>query len=555
MDKTEKFIRTLKIKTKDNRIEPLKLNPPQLRLYYAVREARRRKKPVRIIILKARQMGFSTLSEALIFQDAISRENVNSLIIAHRADSTSNLFRMSKLYYDGLDENIRPMIKLSNAQELLFENPSRKAEDKADNPGLRSRIRCVTAGAKGVGRSDTLTNVHISEYAFWEGDKRSTLIGLLQAVPNLPGTMVIIESTANGYDDFKALWDAAVAGESDFQPLFFPWFDMPGYRMPVPHGTVWSEEELNLAKSFSLDDEQLAWRRWCLKNNCGGDLSLFRQEYPCSPDEAFVTSGSPVFRNEDLVVRRANTQPPLLRGLFCFDYDGLQISGIRLMPDSGGPVTVYSPPEPGVPYVIGGDTAGDGSDWFTAQVLDNRTGKQAAVLRHRCDEGLYARQLYCLGQYYNTALIGVEANYSTFPIRELERLGYPRQYVREAEDTFTGRLRESFGFLTTSVTRPLIIAGLVEVARDSPELICDFDTLGEMLSFVYNSHRRPEAMAGAHDDLVMALAIAHYIRPQQRIATDAVPLRAAWEKDQYEDYFAAEPKTREYLLKKWGSPF
>ena len=214
--------------------EPLRLRQRILVLYHlyltsprsafinTVKEQAKQQKPIRIIILKARQMGFSTPTEALIFHRTVTRRNVNSLIVAHKDESSNNLFNMSKLFYENLPPELQPMRKASNARELVFENPTKNQLEKRHNPGLRSKIKIATAGGQGVGRSDTLQNVHISELAFWPGDKKETLNGILQSVPNSPPTMVIIESTANGFDHFKELWDQAVAGESDFEPLFFP---------------------------------------------------------------------------------------------------------------------------------------------------------------------------------------------------------------------------------------------------------------------------------------------------------------------------------------------
>ena len=109
--------------------------------------------------------------------------------------------------------------------------------------------------------------------------------------------MVIIESTANGCEDFKDRWDAAVAGENDFEPVFFAWFENPDYAMPVEPGIEWTAEERETRERYSLSWEQLRWRRWCIANNCGGSRDMFRQEYPANPDEAFLYSGSGVFDN------------------------------------------------------------------------------------------------------------------------------------------------------------------------------------------------------------------------------------------------------------------
>ena len=290
---------------------------------------------MRILILKARQIGFSTLVEAIIFWKTATKQNTDSMIVAHKDEATANLFRMSKLFYEMLPAPIRPMKQASNAQELVFDRPSNQ---KGHGRGIMSRIRCATAGGTGVGRSYTLKNVHMSEFAYWPGNKMETYTGIMQTVPDLPDTMVVIESTANGYDEFKTMWDAAVEAqaqgdENGWVPIFFPWHEMSEYRRTPPPGFTPTEEERKLAEAFGLDDEQLAWRRWCIAVNCGGDLNLFRQEYPATPDEAFIATGSCVFDKERIVLRREEVRGlEWERGMFRYDYrerDGRKISNIR----------------------------------------------------------------------------------------------------------------------------------------------------------------------------------------------------------------------------------
>lgn len=512
----------LRIRDKSGAVVPFRLNPAQRKLYAAAKGQADQGKPVRLIILKARQLGFSTLTEALIFHACATRRGINALIVAHREDATANLFQMSKLFYDELPAPLRPMLKASNAQELVFDNPSRG--ERQGKPGLRSRLRCATAGGKGIGRSDTLQYVHLSEYAFWpEGaeGKGDTLAGILQAVPALPGTMVVIESTANGVEDFKDRWDAAVAGENDFLPVFFAWFENPEYTMPPAPGTLWTEAEEDLRERYALTDGQLQWRRWCIANNCAGREDLFRQEYPSNPDEAFLHSGAGVFDNAQVIRRRELAPEPVARGRFFWDGD--RDIPPRWTEDPRGEITVYALPVPGRPYVLGGDTAGEGSDWFTAHVIDNCTGEQAASLRRQFSEPEYARQVYALGRYYNWALVGLETNYSTYPVMKLAEWGYPNQYQREREDTYTRQMVKSYGFRTDRHTRPRAIANLVEIFSLHPEWFADRELLGEMLSFCYNEDHRPEALAGKHDDLVMAAAITYAIRHQQRMAAEAAP--------------------------------
>jgi len=507
----------LKIKTKSGTVVPFRLNDAQRKLYAVAKRQQDAGKPVRLIILKARQLGFSTLTEGLIFHACATRKNVNALIVAHREDATANLFRMSKLFYDELPAPVKPMLRASNAQELVFENPSKLRSEREARPGLRSRIRCATAGGRGIGRSDTLQCVHLSEYAFWPDGadgKASTLAGILQAVPSLPGTMVVIESTANGFEDFKERWDAAVAGENDFEPVFFAWFENPDYSMPVVPGTEWTPEERELRDAYRLTDEQLQWRRWCIANNCGGSLDMFRQEYPASPGEAFLHSGTGVFDNEQIVLRLERLPSPAGRGEF---------TGGEWTESETGAITLYELPEEGVPYVLGGDTAGEGSDYFTAIVIDNVTGRIAAKLRQKYSEPEYVRQIYALGRFYNDALVAIETNFSTYPVMKLQEMEYPNQYSREREDTYTRQMRKSYGFRTDRQSRPRAIANLVEVFSSHPEWFTDRELLEEMLTFCYNEDHRPEALAGKHDDLVMGAAITYAVRHQQRMTVLTEP--------------------------------
>ena len=226
--------------------------------------------------------------------------------------------------------------------------------------------------------------------------------------------------------------------------------------------------------------------------------------------------GKTVFDARAIQSRLDVIPKPMKIGYFLYDYDGLRISNIRWMNDKNGYIRIYQLPNtPTVTkYCAGGDSAGEGSDFFTAHVLDARTGIQVATLKHQFDSDQYAKQMYCLGTYYKNALIGIEANFDSFPIMELQRLGYTNQYVREAIDTYTGRTEKRFGFKTTSLTRPTIISKLIEIVREHCDVINDKDTLEELLTIIRNEKGRIEAPQGGHDDQMMGLAIAHHIREQ-----------------------------------------
>jgi len=270
-------------------------------------------------------------------------------------------------------------------------------------------------------------------------------------------------------------------------------------------------------------------------------------------------TGKTVFDAEAVSKRLETIRPPIKQGYFEYEEkpDGIHIKDWKWVDDPDGPIKIYKKPEAGRPYVIGGDTAGDGSDWFLGQALDNITGEQVCVLRHQYDEDTYAKQMFCLGMYYNEALLAPEANFSTYPAKLLDLMGYRKLYVREMEDEFDGKIRHAFGFRTDRITRPVIISELIRVLRENIRLVNDEDTLLEMLTFVRNEKLRPEAEPGAHDDCVMALAIAHYVRPQQRMNVETPEKDAGtvkWTADMWEDYRNADTAGRELLEQLWGKP-
>lgn len=512
----------IQITRKDASTGKLIPNVPQMKFYNTIRDLHSKNKPIRIIILKARQMGFSTMTEAIMFKLTATQKNIRTGIIAHEDKATDNLFNMSKLFYDRLPDEWKPEIKASNAKELVFNNK--------DGSGLNSKFSVMTASGEAQGASATYQNLHISEFALWKGNKNLILGTLLQTVPNLANTMVVIESTARGYNEFKDIWDAAMSGQNDYTPLFFAWWEMPEYRMPYS-GFELNPEEQELKTRFNLDDEQLEWRRWCIRNNCNNDLNIFHQEYPSYPEEAFVATGACAFDSDAVVNRLKHIPKPIRIGDFSYNVryspDGRQItvSDDKFKDYNQGAIKIYEEPEVGVPYVLAGDPAGEGSDYSTMQVINNMNGRQVAVYRkQRIDPDKYAEAAYCLGKYYNFALIGIETNFTPYVHKQLDKMQYPYVYVRQIEDNFSKSVTTSFGFRTTSITRPVIIDELKRIVRDETGVINDYLTLNEMLTFSMNERgTKEEALPGKHDDLVIALAIAYYIRSQQRTYKELTP--------------------------------
>ena len=458
-----------------------------------------------LLVLKGRQQGFTTLVTAYQLACSLLNRNFQGYTLADKSDNSEAIFQnKAKFPYSQLPEVLQPTEKYNNRKQLLFEK-------------LNSSWAVDTA-TKDVGRSRTVNFFHGSECAFWKDGIAPIQGALGEAFTK--NCIKIYESTANGYNDYQAMWNSGVHIN-----CFYEWWRTNEYRISIKSeeakaeflknidskkGWIWERLKW-LRDTQNLDAEQLYW--YWNKYDKYLDKDLIKQEYPCTPQEAFLLSGKNVFDTAIILERLAGLQKPIKTGYFTYDYDGLTISNIKWVSDKGGYIKLYDVPRL-TEYCIGGDTAGEGSDYFTGHVLDAKTGVQVAVLRHQFDADQYTRQMYCLGRYYKDALIGIEANFDSYPIRELQRIGYPKQYVREAQDTYTGKTEKRFGFKTTSLTRPTIISKLIEIVREHCDTINDKDTLEELLTIVRNEKGRIEAPQGGHDDMMMGLAIAHEIREQ-----------------------------------------
>lgn len=497
----------LKIVNKEGKLVPLKFNYAQQILYDTIKKLRAENKLIRIIILKARQLGLSTVTGGIFNSNTLLNFNVKTGIITHKSDATSNLFNMYKIMYQNLPEQLKPELLNDNQNTLVFNNEK--------GTGLNSSIKCMTAGSAGVGRSTTYQQLHMSEYAFWPGNKKDTYLGLVQTVPATPDSMIIIESTPNGYDDFKDKWDDAVAGKSDFVPLFFPWYINPEYKMTYS-GFVLTEDELEIKELYNLSNEQITWRRWCIKNNCSNDLDQFKQEYPSCPEEAFLSTGKCVFPKEIVVNRLQRVHDPIKTGYFKYEYNGKTITLFEFVESKAKPyIRIYEDVKNNYPYVLGGDTAGIGTDSFAGDVINNVTGNQSATLEIELDETEYVMQMFCLGKYYNEALLCIETNYSTYPVKKLWEMDYTNQYLRQVDEGLNIKIQDKLGFNTNKATRPVIIAELVVFFKECIDLINDRQTLREALTFIKRSDGKQAADDGYHDDRIMSLAIAHAARCQQ----------------------------------------
>jgi len=537
----------VKIVNKDGDTVPLVLNEIQKKIDDKIKELEAQGIPARLIILKARQVGGSTYIQGKFICRIIKHKNRIALVVAHRDDSTNAIFEKAKFMNKNLPDNVKPLQQASNARELIFDRPPHY---KGKQEGLNSRIKVQTAGSEGIGRSDTHYYVHLSEFAFYSGNPKKSLTGILKSVPKKVGTIVAIESTANGMNDFKDLWDKAEAGKSQWVPMFFAWFDSSEYQMPVTD-EVAKEIMQTMEDSRSHDNncdclpcylrkiydlynlkvEQIAWYMWSLENDCNGDRDIMSQECPSYPSEAFLATGRPVFNSKQIMLRmeqlkKQYKEKPPKRGSFLFEWnnpetkDKIKDDSIRFVNGFGNYIHIYEEPKAGHPYCAGGDTAGDGADKFSATVIDNSNGKRVATLHDKIDPDTYAHQMYCLGKYYNTALLSIEINFDIYPVKELERLNYPKQYRREVIDEVGHKKQYKNGWKTDSNTRPMIISNEIVLIRDNIELFTHIDMLSECLTFVIDKNGRPDAESGKHDDILMSDMIANASRSQQRFTIE-----------------------------------
>jgi hypothetical protein len=264
----------LKIRTKQGAIVPLALNAAQKYIHECLEEQRKQTGKVRALILKGRQQGCSTYVEARFYWKVTHHKGVRAFILTHLEDATRNIYDIMRRFHEYCPPQVRPHVSHANRRELIF--------DKLD-----SGYNVGTARSQGVGRSSTLQYFHGSEVAYW-ANAEEHLSGVLQAVPDLADTEVILESTSAGAQGmFYTMCEEARHGRSDYRLIFVPWFWQPEYRKAPPRDFVLTTEEKDYQAKFALDDAQMCWRRARIYEI--GNIWTFRREYPATAEEAFHT--------------------------------------------------------------------------------------------------------------------------------------------------------------------------------------------------------------------------------------------------------------------------
>lgn len=569
----------LKIVGPGGAIMPLVPKPGQVRLYEAIERQRAAGAPERVIVLKARKLGYSTATQGVLIQRSTQRENYNALVVAQDTSTAGVLFDIGQLMYARLPADIKPeRTNFSNATNsrkfMRFGNPSRREVEQGDM-GLNSSIAVDSAREITAGRGFTIHGMHLSEVAFWPYPEKMT--ALLNAVPKEPGTLIVIESTANGHNHFRERWLRAESGESGFAAVFAPWHEEPAYATafdtPAEREAFESligegpfgEDEPRLVEEFGCSPEQLLWRRRAIVDDCDSKVEVFKQEFPASSDEAFLQTGKHVFsihlisramdrakESEEAVelgLLRASgfRERKLLAGT-------VQVpTGVSWVPrEATGfgpghafwrvwepPVTAVSqkdlPPDERKPlgqYVIGVDvSAGEentkGERAFHAiEVIDHRTLAQVAEYRSRIDVDLLTEQVFLAALLYNDAWIAPEVTggWGIPVVKTLQRVYgarflYKRTQVESARGAQGVKEMDRLGYYTDRRTKPILEDGFRELLREGTHGIRSALLARELTTYVRRPDGRTGPEDGAFSDLLMAYMIA------QQVAREK-PLRA-----------------------------
>lgn len=460
------------------------------------------------IILKSRQLGFTTFSLAYCLWSALNKPRTNHLIVSYKQDSATALFDKLKDMHAGLDPDNKynfPKDTQNNRMQLRFDNGS--------------TIQLAVAGNKDLGRGLNLEYVLLSEFAFYQNQQK-LLLSIEQAIAKNDTSKLVIETTANGFNHFQSLYNNASKGKSRYKTFFFQWYSSAmnkqfkaeydeaerwfkaTYRKRLTPDWLDETEQVLFEQSATL--RQLMWRQWKLSG--GMDIKDFNQEYPSNALEAFISTGNSVFDTSKIVARLRYATPPMT----------VQELGSSLPVSLKGYVSrkslnVFELPKQGVKYYAGVDTAsGSGGDFSTISILDE-TGKQVlSFYDNKVSVYKFASVINDIGRWYLYSYLVVERNGYGIPI--LERLRNEYQYMNiykhKIFDQQSGRTRKRLGWDTTNKSKSIMISDLKEQFEESLILVNCVETLEQMQIFIEDSGKMGNKRGSdLHDDNVVSLSL------------------------------------------------
>lgn len=460
-------------------------------------------KPVRIIVLKARQLGISTVTEGILFYWSFLYPGMSGLVMAQETQTSQDIFEKTKFYWESWPLKPYYSLKYHTKQSMYWQETS-------------SSLRIATAKNVATGRGSTVNALHATECAYY-ADPYTLFDGLNQTIPDKHGSIVVLESTANGTGNWwHDQWRSAVEGDTDYVPLFFPWYLHSEYRIATTINTLLELDpyEKWIHKQKGASFEALAWRRWAIHNKAHGDIDKFMQEYPATPDEAFISTGQPIFSPQALSdcfsESVSSTNFKGQRGLLV-----KQNTKPKWVPDSSGSFIIYKRPvaDDGRQdrYFVSGDPAETTTgDPACIQVINRATYEQVAVWHGRIDPVAFAEEMMLIGQYYNYAMLCPEIEGGgQGTIATILHSNYPNVWQHRKADRPPGKVSNDFGYSMNWVRKQWCVGDLQHFIIQRAVKIHDRKTYDQLLDYT----RLPNGELGnanprGHDDAVMALAIA-----------------------------------------------
>lgn len=460
--------------------------------------------PVREIILKARREGFSSFILALFAADDILQDNpTETLAISYRDDATATFRKRYRLYVTSyaarkMGYGAEDIQKEPNILEVAAKNFLSIDSSDIELRHNKAHFYCGTASARTGGRGGVLQKLLYSEEAHYPDSEKMTakeiVDGTLRQV-DLSAGWVFRETTANGYGNYyEQTWSLAVKGESRFKPRFYGWREM------------YSQEEFDLIASEFTDKH------------------ILKQEYPETPEEAFISSGTGFFDNERIMELLKNVVEPIMVGdielvcqhdITCQYIERCDFKTPEFTEMAVGETKIWEKPKDNHSYTLSADVSeGVNGDYSICKVKDNKTLKTVAKFKSKlCPPDTFAIVCYALGAWYNFAYTGVEVNKDGLWVNnELFKMGYPNLYYREEIDDISKQVKRKFGWKTDERTRPYILSELRKTLALHDDIWVDEEFLQECLVFIRNKVGRPEAMSGKHDDEIISEAIGLEIR-------------------------------------------
>lgn len=508
-----------------------RLNAPQRRLLAALEDMRTARRPIRLILLKARQWGGSTLVQIyMAWMQIVQHRQWNSLICGHLKDTSASI--------KGIYNRV-----LSNYPDEYADNPMsfhafEKSRNVSEITGRGCLVAIGSAESQEAIRGYDIAMAHLTEVAFWRSTPQKSPDSLIRSVCGsvalVPDSIVVLESTANGVGNyFHTEWLRSKAGLSDKAAIFVPWYEIEIYRRQVDDAEqLWKslDEYERRLWNDGLTLEMLHW--YHTKRREYSSHSLMKAEYPSNDIEAFALSGRMVFDAVLLDRMRRDCIPPMAIG----ELQGNAESGARctaglhFVESESGLLKVWKMPDvvsksPKSRYIVVVDVGGrsDNADFSVIAVIDRCSfGKRPEVVaqwRGHIDHDRLAWKAVQIASWYLNGYLVIESN--TLETDHTKNMGgrfildsiarhYKNLYTRKSRSQ-SADAENRFGFHTNTVTKPCAIYELIRQVRDHLYIERDSDAIDEMSWFEMKSASVYGAIAGRHDDILITRAIAFYV--------------------------------------------